>query len=337
MQAILKKKLVQLVGSIETDPSCSNVLNRKESLESYSIKSFDQQHHRQTPLHMEPLSSNSRLQKASRKFVRKAPPLANQQQTSNNGSRSTIESRRIIPIQNLKSKPKLPPIDGTKFEQITPSIEQENTNPNLLSGPSNRRGGAKEASNRSFVTYTDRIEQARLPTAEAAFKKTLSKLPSLPDLHLGLKPETLIKTRSHRQGGSSPEESIDNIMPSSIDSSRNSEQNISRIKLRENAPLRSHKEVKQVSSYSMNEVVELNTSKSVKRIVPKQPSSFRQLIFCPDIEKAIFKRHLLMVHSGLIHSKQYLKGLANRPLGIKPISLKEPTNKGNTISSHMFS
>ena len=62
----------------------------------------------------------------------------------------------------------------------------------------------------------------------------------------------------------------------------------------------------------------------LKKPVKKNPLNFRHLIFSPNIDKEVFKKHLLLVHSGLIYSTQFLRGPSEKFLESKQISLGDP-------------
>lgn len=100
-----------------------------------------------------------------------------------------------------------------------------------------------------------------------------------------------------------------------------------RTNLTKNGLLQPIKEIKTSLVENSIEISQTTTStpKLIKKIQNRPTATYRHLIFSPHIDKNTFKKHLMLVHSGLIYSTQYLRGPSEKFLESKQINLGDPS------------
>ena len=338
MKIALKKNVIESLESPISDPNSPlspKTPTTRPTFRSLRNISLEQLNDKSPRHHLDNLTPKSRALRASERIIRKANEIDKHvPETLSSVPTENKEGKDVIPVQNDKYKPKAPPADSSRFAMVMSKRDQEFLTPRFTGGPIK----AKDRSNLIIFANAETNEQGRFPKIgehikkekEVASPRSMTNLPDIKmknEVSLDPKPANL-KGLLRSQTNTNLELALDDTQPIKATYALSP-----RAKFGKNTQLQPIKEMKQDNDKYLSDNGDDKVVRTLKKKDSgKKTSSFRQLIFSPQIDKAVFKKHLLMVHSGLIYATQFLRGPSSKFLETKQISLGDP-NETSKITS----
>ena len=320
-----KRKIFDSNGSCESEPitpisptGSSTKINYQRTLKTLSIESSGEK----SPKSMSTITPKARAKRPIEKIIRKSLTSDIEKVTGGTFSQPSEPQGVATPMRATMKKHSLPNASSTpKFSTAFSKKEPEFLTPKI----SNKVKERWSVNTGSFEEVTEQI--VLLPRLSEQKKKgkegqSPKSLTSLPELKYESKSPTnkkdSLKVRSETCIGS--------------DTALEDTQPVRQPFVGGMSPpgrkslLHPIKETKQeIDKYLSDNGEEKGLKIGKRNSQPKKANSFRHLVFGPHIEKGAFRKHLLMVHGGLIYATQFLKGPSAKFLEQKQILLADGT------------